>query len=289
VTRRLILCADDYAISPAVSRGIRELAAAGRLSATGVMASMGCWPEEAPALKALRERVSVGLHFTLTDQRPLGEMPILAPQGRFPAIGALLRRSLAGRLPAAEVAAELDRQLDAFESHFGRPPDFVDGHQHVHVLPGIWPIVHAAFGRRLDPRRCWLRDCTDARLWRRGSAAKAAFIAILGRTASRAAHRQGIVTNHGFSGFYDYGRQTLADVFPRLLRGAGDGHLLMVHPGHVDAALIACDGLTTPRQAEWAFLSGRELPLQLAAQGMSIAGPGFPIDERAETGHIARP
>ena len=38
--RRLILVADDYAISPAVSAGIRALAEARRLSATGVMTTL---------------------------------------------------------------------------------------------------------------------------------------------------------------------------------------------------------------------------------------------------------
>ena len=35
--RRIWLCADDYGISPAVSRGIRDLIARGRLNATSVM------------------------------------------------------------------------------------------------------------------------------------------------------------------------------------------------------------------------------------------------------------
>ena len=35
--RRLILCADDYGISPGVNRAIRELIARGRLNATSVM------------------------------------------------------------------------------------------------------------------------------------------------------------------------------------------------------------------------------------------------------------
>ena len=41
--RRLILIADDYGISPGVSRGIRELAKARRLTGTGVMAAGLAW------------------------------------------------------------------------------------------------------------------------------------------------------------------------------------------------------------------------------------------------------
>jgi len=35
--RPIWLCADDYGISPAVSKGIRDLVAQGRLNATSVM------------------------------------------------------------------------------------------------------------------------------------------------------------------------------------------------------------------------------------------------------------
>lgn len=275
---RLLICADDYAISPAVSAGIRELAAAGRLSATGVMASMPSWPAEAPALKALGERLAVGLHFTLTDQKPLGAMPSLAPAGRFPSIAGLFKLCFAGRLPAAEVGDEFNRQLDAFEAHFGRSPDFVDGHQHVHLLPGVRQVVLAAFGRRLDAGACWLRDCSDrpAAILRRGSAAKAGFIAALGRPLAAAARARGIRMNSGFSGFYDSGRQGLAAALPRLLAGAGDGHLLMVHPGHVDPELESCDSLTTPREDEWSVLMADDLPKLLTANGLSIGGRSFP-------------
>ena len=272
--RSVTICADDYGISPAVSLGIRELAAAGRLSATGAMTCMPSWPSEAPALKPLAQRVAVGLHFTLTDQIPLGPLPRLAPEGRLPSIGALLKRSLTGRIPTDEVAAELSRQLDAFEAHFGQAPDFIDGHQHAQVLPGVRQAVLAQFGRRLDPATCWLRDCGDApmALIRRGSAFKSGVIALLSLGLRQAATAHGVRLNRGFSGFYDPSRQSLAQAFPKMLADAQDGHLVMVHPGHVDAALEAVDSLTAPRQVEWDFLGGDALPRLLREQGVVIAG-----------------
>jgi len=283
---RLILVADDYAISPAVSAGIRALAEQGRLSGTGVMASMPHWPAAAAALRDLRGRVGVGLHVTLTDQAPLGAMKRLAPNGRLPTVGRLLALSLMGAVPVIEVRDEFERQLDCFERHFGTAPDFIDGHQHVHVLPEIWPVIQAAFGRRLDPNRCWLRDCHDAGWWRRGDRVKSAGVSLLARAASNAARAAGLRSNRGFSGFYDYGAGKLADFFVPMLSGAGDGHLLMVHPGHVDDALCAVDSLTAPRQAEWAFLASPDFPRQLADLGFTLALPGFPVDPAPDQGHI---
>jgi predicted glycoside hydrolase/deacetylase ChbG (UPF0249 family) len=278
---RLILVADDYAISPAVSAGIRELAAQGRLSATGVMTTMPDWPAEAPALRALKERIAVGLHFTLTDQAPLGPLPRLAPGGRFPKVNRLLLMGLLGRIPEQEVADEFERQLDRFEAFFGAPPDFIDGHQHVHLFPGIWPVVHAAFGRRLDPSLCWLRDCWDPHFWRRGSQFKAGVIATLGRAASLAARTRGLRSNRGFSGFYDYEGGNLARNFAPMLRSAGDLHLMMVHPGHVDDALRAVDSLTDARQQEFDYLNSDRFPADLAALGFEL------LTDRTIPGHIA--
>jgi len=276
--RRLILVADDYGISPGVSAGIRTLAAARRLTGTGVMATMSHWPAEAGALRELHENIAVGLHFTLTDQQPLGAMPTLAPGGKLPPVGRLLLAGVRGAIPRNEIADELNRQLDTFEKYFGAPPDFIDGHQHAHMFPGIWPTVLDMFGRRLDPARCWLRDCCDFHLGGRGQAFKAGVISVLSRNASKAAARRNLRRNRGFSGFYDYAAGDLAHFFTPMLANAGDGHAMMVHPGHADDALRAVDSLTDPRDRELAFLRGADFPAQLAAAGFEVAPPGFLID-----------
>jgi len=63
-----------------------------------------------------------------------------------------------------------------------------------------------------------------------------------------------------------------------MLNGAGDGHLMMVHPGHIDAELRAVDSLIEPRQSEWDYLSGAKFPEDLARSGFALADPGFLID-----------
>lgn len=280
IARRLVVCADDYGISPAVSAGIRELATKGRISATGVMALMPFWPDDAAALAGLRRdldgRLHVGLHLTFTDQQPLGDMPILAPDGKLPSVGALLRRVFTKGLPEAEVAAEITRQIDTFEAHFGHPPDFIDGHQHVHVLPVVRDQVLNLFGTRLDPRKSWLRDCWDrtGALLRRPCSSKAIFIARLSRALHEQAERESVRTNKGFSGFYDFFRADFPLSVPRMMSGIADGHLLMVHPGHVDPALCGVDSLTTPRQAEWNFLMSERFDALLQRHRLVI-GPLF--------------
>ena len=57
---RFVLCADDFALSPGVSRGIIDLIARGRLSATGCMTVSPFWPEHAEWLRPLAEIPQAG-------------------------------------------------------------------------------------------------------------------------------------------------------------------------------------------------------------------------------------
>ena len=101
------------------------------------MTTQANWPDAARAFRALAPDADLGLHFNLTLARPLGAMPSFAPDGDFPAMNAIVPAAWRGALPRQEIRDELRRQLDAFEEAFGAPPDYVDGHQHVQVLPGI--------------------------------------------------------------------------------------------------------------------------------------------------------
>src|ERR1700733_7109975 len=107
--RRLRLCADDYGISPAVNRGIRELIAGGRINATSVMvvAPSFCAAEADALTAAARPGVALGLHFTLTAPFHPGSSGFhpLA-EGRFPSLARVFARGLLHRLDAGALAEE---------------------------------------------------------------------------------------------------------------------------------------------------------------------------------------
>src|SRR5712671_4375049 len=91
--RKLWLCADDYGISPAVSRAIRDLIGRGRINATSVMVT-------APSFSVARDGAFLGL------------------AGTFAA-------GLQRRLNPDALAVEAENQFAAFRAACGRPPDFV--------------------------------------------------------------------------------------------------------------------------------------------------------------------
>jgi len=270
-----ILCADDYALSPAVSRGILETLEAGRISATSVMTTRPSWAKGAQELRGFSGRAEVGLHVNLTLGSPLGPMPTFAPAGVLPDVTRVLGQACKGKLPSPEIRAEIARQLDAFAEYFGAWPDFVDGHQHVQILPQIRAWLLDALDERGLAAKVWLRDSGDraARILRRAVEPKKALgIAFLSQGFALEARRRGYATNDGFSGFsrFDPARDYAAD-FRRYLRTPGRRHLVMCHPGHCDAELAAHDSVTLTRERELAFLLSDDFPRVLEHAGATMA------------------
>jgi len=284
----LVLCADDFALAPGVSRAIADLIARGRLTATGCMTVSPFWRDHARMLDGLDERADIGLHLTLTDHAPLSPMPLFAPQGRFPSNGRLILAALVGRLDragiASEIAAEIERQIDAFEEARGRPPAFIDGHHHVHQLPVVRDAVIDAFQRRIarpggeapqgEPRG-YLRVCCEPRsaiLSRAVAPVRAAIIDALGRPFARKVRERGIPCNDSFRGVRSFSaKEDVAEIFARFVTGGGEHPLAMCHPGIVDDELRGLDPVTNVREAEYAYLASYAFGELLASRNLRLA------------------
>jgi len=247
--RRVVLCADDFAQTLATVDGIVALVGAGRLSAVGCLVESPLWPAAAPRLAAVAtDRCDIGLHFNLTQDVARGVH-------RATALPLTIAAACLRLLSWERIAVALQRQLDLFEREMRRAPDFVDGHQHVHQLPGAREALVAV------PR-----------------GVKAAAIARLGgRGLRQRLVAAGIPHNADFAGVY--GLSAAAD-FPALLRGwlAGvrDRALVMCHPASPGAAggpggdPIA-DPIQTAREREHAYLASDAFAADLARAGVRLA------------------
>jgi len=278
---KVALCADDYGIAPGVGAAVRALAAQGRISAVSCLVASRHWPDEAPRLAAVAgsgASFEVGLHLVLTDQTALGPLPRVAPRGRLPSLPKFVGLALARALDAAEIAGETERQLDRFEEIWGRPPAFVDGHQHVHQMPIVRDALLALYDRRLRRHRVRVRYCTRpwADIVRAGiDVPRALAVSALGAAWARVGRAAGVPGNRHFAGvrpIAESGRP-FGDMLRAWLATARPGTLVMCHPGHVDADLAAVDPLTAPREGEYAFLAGDAFPALLDELGVTLAPP----------------
>jgi predicted glycoside hydrolase/deacetylase ChbG (UPF0249 family) len=275
--RRIWLCADDYGAAPGVSAAIRELISRGRINATSIMVAAPHFnSEEAAALATLNsgeKRAALGLHVTLTGPlQPLSENFAPLRRGRFLPRNAMLRMATARRLQPEPLANEIAAQLKKFIDVFGRPPDFLDGHQHIQ----LFPQVRDAFLKVVADRAptAWVRQCGRPRRGRRLRDHKALVLDILSLGFRRRARKLGIAVNPAFAGSYAFkSRANYARLFPRFLSGLPDGGLIMCHPGVVDTELKGLDSLTTLREQEFAYFGSDAFLQVLAEHNVALARP----------------
>jgi predicted glycoside hydrolase/deacetylase ChbG (UPF0249 family) len=269
VTRSLVVCADDFAYSPAICDAIVDLAGRGRISAISCMTNMPLWHDQAQRLRPLIGRVDIGVHLTLIEEAPLTAMPRTVHAGRMPSLIAAIRGSYLGSLALDEFAGEVAAQCDAFVSALGIPPSHLDGHRHAHVLPGLRDLVLQAAAQYAP--RPWIRNVAEpvGRVLVRGiDVPKSLIITALGAAMPRAARAAGISINGGFSGAYSLSPdEDFPGLFDRFLDGAGDRHVVMCHPGGADGTPLAAT-----RAKEYAFLASDAFPAMLAKHGMRISG-----------------
>ena len=120
------ITADDWGISPGVNRGIVELARAGIVRRVSMLAGAPFLRECLDEL--LRLDVQAGLHFNLTFGT------------RFRSPGQFMFRWLMSTTLRDEVRDALRRQLDTLEAA-GVRVAYLDGHHHVHIVPGVVPAI----------------------------------------------------------------------------------------------------------------------------------------------------
>jgi chitin disaccharide deacetylase len=270
----VILCADDFAIAPGVSQGICALLKKKRLSATSCMSISPLWREHAPLLKPFGQQADIGLHLTLTDFSSLSPLSFTDSKQRLPPFGTVLKLAYRNRLNAEEIFVEFQRQLEAFETAFGRMPDFIDGHQHIHQLPVIRKAVFALFKTCFSNSDTYLRVCWENPILimnRRVDIMRTLSIGWPGSAMRRLANQEGVAFNVGFSGIYDFSPKKLyQDVFSKFLLGVHDRSLIMCHPGKVDTYLASVDSLVEPRELEYRFFDSDAFQYLLDKRGVQL-------------------
>jgi chitin disaccharide deacetylase len=273
--RHIWLCADDYGISPAVNVAIRDLIVRGRINATSVMVVAPSFHRSEAAslnlLNASEIRVAIGLHLTLTaPYQPLSRNFRPVCDGIFLSKRETARHSFLHLLRREMLESEISSQLQEFITAFGRLPDFIDGHLHVHLFPQIREALLRVV-KDVAPN-VWVRQCGRiGPLHKRVGDAKAIALDMLSSGFRRLANRYAVRVNPAFAGTYGFAKDAdYAQIFPKFLRGLPDGSVVMCHPGFVDAELQRLDPLTTLREREYLFLIGNSFPGLLDAHGLTL-------------------
>ncbi len=237
--RRLIINADDLGLSAGVNRGIVAGASAGVVTSASLLVNTPGFTDAVAQLER-GAPLDVGLHLNLTTGLPVaggGAVPSLCEPrtGRLYPLPALIARALAGRISSAEVALECEAQI-ARARAAGVRLTHLDGHEHAHVLPGVWrPAVETARRAGIEVVRVPLEPLRSL-TWRPAALAGQLLITSAHRVAARGASPPRHPDH--FRGFALTGRHDFAARLLRLLDALDSGTTeLMVHPGYEDSDL----------------------------------------------------
>ena len=260
MTRILALCADDFGLAPGISAGIVRLAESQRLTAVSCITNSPHWAEQAARLQGLPDTVDVGLHLNFTEGKPLSAR-LAKRWPTLPSMPALIARAHLGLLPTAEMRNEVHAQLRAFIHAYGAPPRFIDGHQHVHHLPGLRDTI-LDMTEHLQPLPA-LRN--TGRLLGPGSAFKRWVIEHTGgRSLARSLKQRVLAHNPALLGAYDFEALDYGSLMRAWLKALPpEGGLLFCHPG-LHHAGDPPDAIAAARSRELAYLASKDFNEDLA-------------------------
>jgi len=267
----LIVNADDYGRTAAISRGIRFGHTHGIVTSTTVMMNL---PGARTELEhALRETPGLGLgvHLNLTFGRPVSpaaEVPTLVDeQGVFHARDHL--ESNPHALDPRDVEREWAAQIEAFIAVAG-PPDHLDSHHHTALFNrDTWQAaLHLARQHDCALRAPLPEDLAASDLGNILPAVSAAFLT--GEGMAMLAGSGLRTPDHFLVSFYGTGaiRSRLAN----LLDSPPDGVTeLMCHPGYSSPELEQTSSYNRQRERELALLTEPGLAETLQAAGWRLA------------------
>lgn len=246
--KKLIVNADDFGRTPGVNAGTLEAHVRGIVTSATVMVL------EKSAARGIREaaerapRLSLGLHFVVTGGgRPAAaarDLPVLAPDGAF----RRTREELPESLPAEEVRAELEAQIEVFQVLARKPPTHLDSHHHAALHPAIAPVFAAVARARSLPARA----ASDE--------------------ARRALKAAGVRTPDRFIEAF-FGEGVSLDGLERIFGGLPDGvSELMCHPALVDEELRDSSSYVVEREWEREVLCDPKVRQRVRSLGIELIG-----------------
>lgn len=288
MARSLIVNADDLGWTAGVNRGVAEAHRNGIVTSASLLANGAAFAEAVEL--ARNSGLGVGVHLNLSDGPPIASPDAVASSlngsGEFEGgpDGLLLKIATRG-LSMREVEVEWEAQISKIRDA-GVEPTHVDGHKHVHMLPGLFEIAlrlakrHGIGAIRVSHETSGLRAALStgrlhaAVVLKQGVQARG--LKLLARDAREQADRAGISTADYFCGIAQTGELTKEGV-TRLLRSLPEGTTeLMCHPGYADEALRkTATRLQGSREKEVEILTDTEIRNLVASQGIRLIDYGF--------------
>jgi hopanoid biosynthesis associated protein HpnK len=283
--KNLIVNADDLGWTAGVNRGIAQAHRNGIVTSSSLLANGAAFDDAMSVARSL-PAIGVGVHLNLSDGAPVAgskAVPSLVDQrGELSGGPEQLLLKLARRkLRLSDVEREWDAQIEKIRAA-GISPTHLDGHKHVHMLPGLFPIAlklakkHSIPAIRISNEASPLRAALSGKSRRNSGTVlkqgvQARGLKLLARDAHKLADKSGIESADYFCGIAQTGVLTREGVL-NLLESLPEGITeLMCHPGYLDEDLAHSDTrLQNSRVAELEILTDIAVRKSVASHGIRL-------------------
>jgi predicted glycoside hydrolase/deacetylase ChbG (UPF0249 family) len=134
--QRIIVTADDFGISPRANRNTLYLTSLGKINRVGIMSNGEISEKEVREL--VQSGVKLDIHLDILHQFDIDRKK---RRGTILRIIGFLGKVLTGKISAKKVAADWERQIEKFHTIFGKYPDGINSHEHIHFFPPFFKVA----------------------------------------------------------------------------------------------------------------------------------------------------
>jgi predicted glycoside hydrolase/deacetylase ChbG (UPF0249 family) len=269
MSMRLIVNADDYGRTAAVSQGVRNAHLFGIVTSTTCMMNMPTVAEDIRTALEETPHLGLGVHLVLTSGKPLlpaAQVPsLVAPDGSFLKLDQFLARL--DQIDPEQVRAEWRAQVEKFVAAAGRAPTHLDSHHHASYFtePLFRGMLELAREYGAGIRLVIAQGDEDSM-----AGLPVQILTPIKEYAPRLLKEFKPRTPDVFhASFYDdmATQEELLRLINTLQPGTAE---LMCHPGYADPILLAGSVYARQRESELAILTDPEVRQAIKARGIEL-------------------
>ncbi len=269
MTIQLIFNADDYGLTPEVSRGIREAHLHGLVTSTTCMMNLPGTADEIRIALDLAPALGLGVHLTLTAGSPLlppDEVSTLCDSaGKFHKLGQLIPGLES--INVDEVQAEWRAQIQAFVRAAKRKPTHLDSHHHSSYFTPKFFRAMLELAREYD---CAIRLPVVDKTSLTVTGLPEVVTAGIQKEIASLVHEFNPRTPHGFlAEFYD-DHATQEKILEFITTQKDGAFEIMCHPGYCDDTLLTISSYARQREFELRVLTDPTLQKAIHERGIKL-------------------
>ncbi|KKQ51258.1 MAG: hypothetical protein US70_C0020G0008 [Parcubacteria group bacterium GW2011_GWD2_38_11] len=134
--QKLIVTADDFGLSPRTNRNTRYLISLGKINRVGIMVNGEISTKEISEL--IHSGIKLDIHLDILHEfnnaRKKRHSAILR-------VIEFLKNILTRKISTKQVQADWEKQIEKFHILFGKYPDGINSHEHIHFFPPFFKVA----------------------------------------------------------------------------------------------------------------------------------------------------